>query len=169
MKNWKIMVNSKCCVPFCRGGYSDIRESNSRNNVRNPTLFKVPKVSWFYLDISKSICVHNLCSSSLVYKLPSLVQQKQDLYRKWKSRIKLDRNLTRKDFVCEKHFSDNVLIKHDSMKLKDGSVYLSERERYSLKSEAIPTIFPEYPSYLNSEIKKRKSPTKRKVPECIVS
>lgn len=99
--------------------------------------------------------------------------QDRELFTRWMNKIKLERPLTLRDRVCKKHFKAKEIIKYDSVVLKDGSVFTSNRTRFSLKSGTIPTIFPNYPSYWNTlwntQTKKRKSPSKRIAPERIVS
>lgn len=45
--------------------------------------------------------------------------------------------------------------------MPDGKVVVIERERVSLVTGAVPTIFPNLPSYLTKIKRKRKSPVKR--------
>ena len=64
--------------------------------------------------------------------------------------------------MCELHFAEKVIIKYDEFVI-NGNTERIMRERFKLKDGAIPTIFPNYPSYLNETTKTRKSPLKRKL------
>ena len=62
--------------------------------------------------------------------------------------------------VCERHFDSRFIIRTHSATLADGSVVSSPRDSPILDKDAIPTIFPNVPSYLSST-----APQKRKHPD----
>lgn len=65
-----------------------------------------------------------------------------------------------KSFVCDSHFSEEFIVKYDSFLIEGKRVEIP-RDRWTLKSEAVPHIFPGLPKYLSNNLKSRKSPTKR--------
>lgn len=92
----------------------------------------------------------------------SSLQNNPDLLKKWSNKVKRERPLSTEDKVCELHFDEKVIIKYDEFSI-NGNTKRIMRERFKLKDGAIPTIFPNYPSYLNKTTKTRKSPVKRKL------
>lgn len=64
------------------------------------------------------------------------------------------------DSVCEKHFDESYLDRYFETKLPGGSINQIERDRIRLKNDAIPSIFPDLPHYLN-----RKKPIERIIAE----
>lgn len=62
------------------------------------------------------------------------------------------------DCVCQNHFTENDLIKYVEHKMPDRTVQRIERDIIQLKKGAIPTIFPNLPSYLSNFKKSRKQP-----------
>lgn len=52
------------------------------------------------------------------------------------------------DTVCQKHFSDDNLIKYFESIMPDGSIHKIERRVLKLKKDAVPSIFQELPKYL---------------------
>lgn len=81
--------------------------------------------------------------------------------KQWQRSIpRLDRILSSKDYVCEKHFSEKFIEwNFRTDQLPDKKVFLLPRERPLLLPDAVPTKFPNCPKYLNKE-----SPRKRKPP-----
>lgn len=49
----------------------------------------------------------------------------------------------KKYYVCDLHFEEGDIITHDVLKLADGNIFRSKRDRVILKEGAIPTKFPE--------------------------
>nr|XP_042910253.1 uncharacterized protein LOC122271819 [Parasteatoda tepidariorum] len=97
-------------------------------------------------------------------KVPSLFQAPRDigLLDKWKRSIpRSDRELTSKDFVCALHFKTSEIETHYEVKLADGSIWKTERDRPLLKKDAVPSIFPNLPHYLSDSTSVRKPPSKR--------
>jgi len=67
-----------------------------------------------------------------------------------------------KTVVCEKHFSEQFIIRVDSVTRDDGSVLSVPRQRPKLIADAYPSLFPNTPSYLSSEpARKRRTPEDR--------
>ncbi|CAA3004613.1 THAP domain-containing 9 [Olea europaea subsp. europaea] len=62
--------------------------------------------------------------------------------------------------VCSQHFRDEFLIKEDRYLINGERVCLP-RLKWTLKSGAVPTIFPNLPSYLTKPAKSRKPPAQR--------
>lgn len=67
---------------------------------------------------------------------------------------------TKHSVVCIKHFSESSVIKVDKMTRDDGSILEVPRKRPKLTKGAVPSIFPNLPSYMT-----KKSPVKRKHPD----
>ena len=92
-----------------------------------------------------------------VFSFPS-DSQKRNL---WLSKIpREDFQPTAQSVVCAKHFSEQFIVRSDSVTRPDGSVLVVERTRLKLRDDAYPSIFPNCPSYLSEE-----PPTKRRKPE----
>ncbi|XP_043472994.1 uncharacterized protein LOC122505444 [Leptopilina heterotoma] len=91
------------------------------------------------------------------------VPKSTELIKQWQSAI------PRKDFVvkygqvvCHKHFLPEDIVRKKEVKDPSGKVMASEDlKRPYLKPGRIPSIFPNCPSYLTKNTKKRKSPKKR--------
>ena len=97
-----------------------------------------------------------------VFKFPS-EPEKRDL---WLRKIpRVDYQPSRNSFVCVRHFSDQFIIKTDSVTRSDGTVLSVERTRPKLTPDAYPSIFtnPSCPSYLTAEppVKRRKPDQRR--------
>lgn len=60
------------------------------------------------------------------------------------------------DYVCEQHFDEECLIRYFETKMPDGTIHRIKRDRVSLKSDAVPSIFPNLPQ--NVKKKKKKAP-----------
>jgi hypothetical protein len=64
--------------------------------------------------------------------------------------------------VCEKHFSEEFIVRFDSATRTDGSILTVKRDRPKLSNDAYPSIFPNCPAYLSSEpAPKRRKPEER--------
>jgi hypothetical protein len=59
--------------------------------------------------------------------------------------------------VCEKHFMPDFIIRVDTAKRADGSIVTVPRKTPKLTVDAYPSISPNLPSYLSTEL-----PMKRK-------
>lgn len=71
--------------------------------------------------------------------------------------------LNDKTVVCEKHFSEQFIIRIDTVRRDDGTILSVPRGHPKLTADAVPTLFPNTPSYLSSEPpKKRKAPDERR-------
>ncbi|KAJ8917399.1 hypothetical protein NQ315_002423 [Exocentrus adspersus] len=88
-------------------------------------------------------------------------KEKASLYRvpdddfflnKWQEAIaRGDRPITPKDYVCEKHFKEDDILRRRI--IKD---VVEEYQRPRLKPDAIPSIFPELPEFVLKMVKKRR-------------
>ncbi|XP_018568174.1 RE1-silencing transcription factor B-like [Anoplophora glabripennis] len=88
-------------------------------------------------------------------------KEKASLYRvpdddfflsKWQEAIaREDRPITPKDYVCEKHFKDDDILRRRI--IKD---VVEEYQRPRLKPDAIPSIFPDLPEFILKMVKKRR-------------
>jgi hypothetical protein len=79
----------------------------------------------------------------------------------WLSKIpRADFQPTTQSAVCARHFSEQFIVRSDSVTRPDGSVLTVERTRPKLSDDAYPSVFPNCPSYLSEE-----PPTKRRKPE----
>ena len=74
----------------------------------------------------------------------------------WKKAIsREDMNLTFRSRICDKHFSDELLIKSDSFVIRGEKVEIP-RSRWILKPGSVPHIFQKFPKYLSTHLKVRK-------------
>ena len=81
-------------------------------------------------------------------------------FSKWKKAIpRKDKDLTLKSYICDKHFSDQLLIKSDSFVIKGEKVEIP-RIRWTLRPGSVPHIFQNLPKYLSTDLKVRKSKKK---------
>ena len=65
--------------------------------------------------------------------------------------------------VCERHFDSRFIIRNYTYHRADGSEFTCPREAPILDVDAVPTIFPNTPSYLSSPLPpKRKTPNSRR-------
>ena len=62
--------------------------------------------------------------------------------------------------VCERHFDSRFIIRNYTYHHADGSEFTCPRDAPILDVDAVPTIFPNTPSYLSSPL-----PPKRKAPD----
>lgn len=91
--------------------------------------------------------------------------QDAESLRLWQRRIPRD-GIKSGDRVCEKHFREEEIIRSFEANLNDGTKFILPRVRCSLKSGAVPSIFPNCPKYLSNYSKqKRRSLPKRKINE----
>lgn len=63
--------------------------------------------------------------------------------------------------MCELHFLDSDIERFYTTTVLDGSIFQMKRGTPKIKEDAIPSIFPSFPKYLNNSTKKRKLPTQR--------
>ena len=91
---------------------------------------------------------------------------KSDLKEKWIRKIPRENLLvTKHTVVCIKHFKESDIIRNDILPGKNGGPdVVIPRKRLKLKSDAVPSIFPNLPSYLsdNKVSTVRASPSTRK-------
>jgi len=55
------------------------------------------------------------------------------------------------DCVCEKHFEETYISRYFETEMPDGSIHKIKRGKLLLKSNAIPSIFPDLPQYLTKK------------------
>ena len=79
--------------------------------------------------------------------------------QEWSRKIPRQGQLTSKHYICDLHFEEQFLIKADNF-IIDGQSVSSPRERWKLTPDAVPTLFPNLPTYLSTHISKRQ-PVKR--------
>ena len=72
--------------------------------------------------------------------------------------------MTRSSRVCHEHFKIDDFELYYETKMPDGTVSRIKRGRAKLKDDAVPSIFPEYPTYYQPKVTKRKQPTLRGSP-----
>lgn len=84
----------------------------------------------------------------------------------WNKKIpRADRDLKKNDVVCELHFHSDDVIKIKKYEDEKGNDIIYPLSKPILKSNAIPSIFPNLPSYLSTtNLKKRKPRVQRKSP-----
>ncbi|XP_074100441.1 uncharacterized protein LOC141528336 isoform X1 [Cotesia typhae] len=107
-----------CSVLSCESGRKNARKKNNVCNLRQISLFKIPK------DPEK--------------------------LRKWSSGLNQD--LTANKFICELHFSNDDIIKRDTVELFNSDIFVSDRKKYTLKPNAIPTIIKNNTSLERSDL-----------------
>ncbi|GBO13031.1 hypothetical protein AVEN_40191-1 [Araneus ventricosus] len=101
-----------------------------------------------------------------VFKFPN----EADLKDQWLRKIpRKDFTPTARSVVCVKHFKNDDVIKEDIITLPDGCEEVRARKRFKLKPKAIPSIFPNLPSYLSdintNSLPSRKDPEMRRESE----
>ena len=78
-----------------------------------------------------------------------------DSLLKWQKAIpRQDRKLSSKCYVCDLHFSPELIKKVDKFIINETEVVLP-RERWHLMPGAVPYIFPNVPKYLSFALKRR--------------
>lgn len=90
----------------------------------------------------------------------------RDRLREWLYHIPQELDLdgvTENMGVCEKHFDSRFIIRDYSARRPDGTTISFPRDAPILSSDAIPTVFPNTPSYCSTELpRKRKHPDERR-------
>lgn len=95
-----------------------------------------------------------------IFKFP---KTNPDKLAKWKKSIPRDFEITNHSVVCIKHFAECHIIREDRRIRPDGSELVVKRGKLGLTDDAVPSIFPNLPSYLEKKLPiKRQEPTKRK-------
>ncbi|XP_035205490.1 uncharacterized protein LOC118180519 [Stegodyphus dumicola] len=129
------------------------------SNSYSATCF-VPRCNTGYTSVRQK-------NKSLGIKNPSILRAPKDpvLLDKCRHAIpRADRILSEKDDVCEHHFAVSDIKRFYETKLFDGTIFKLEMGRPRLQEGAIPSIFPNLPSYLSKPSRKRKAPAARNVP-----
>nr|CAI5868527.1 unnamed protein product [Callosobruchus analis] len=88
----------------------------------------------------------------------------EQLRRKWIAAIHREVSFvpTQNTVVCSKHFLESEIITVDTITRPDGSILTCPRKIPKLQPTAIPTIFPNQPSYMTVKLsQKRKDPEQR--------
>ncbi|XP_042145145.1 uncharacterized protein LOC121835224 [Ixodes scapularis] len=79
----------------------------------------------------------------------------------WRNAIpRKDRVLQSSDSLCERHFETHFVSKTWEA-VYNGNVLISTPRKASLSKDAVPTKFPDCPTYLSKETKRRKRPAER--------
>jgi len=74
--------------------------------------------------------------------------------QEWSRKISRQGQLTSKHYICDLHFEEQFIIKSDKFIIDGQSVSLP-REGWHLTLDAVPTLFPNLPTYLSTHISKR--------------
>lgn len=83
------------------------------------------------------------------------------LLGRWTRAIpRADKVLTKTCKVCDVHFQEADIVKTYKHVINGETVEI-DRETWALKSDAVPCLSPNRPSYLSSQRKKRRSPRKK--------
>nr|CAI5854751.1 unnamed protein product [Callosobruchus analis] len=88
----------------------------------------------------------------------------EQLRRKWIGAIHREVSFvpTQNTVVCSKHFLESEIITVDTITRPDGSILICPRKIPKLQPTAIPTSFPNQPSYMTVKLpQKRKDPEQR--------
>lgn len=87
--------------------------------------------------------------------------KEEERLRVWRNAIpRKDRVLQSTDHLCERHFEPHLVSKTWEA-VYNGNVLCQAPRKASLSKDAVPTIFPDCPSYLSKEKKQRKRPAER--------
>jgi hypothetical protein len=92
----------------------------------------------------------NINSDRHLFSVPA------DKCLEWSQKIPRDGQLTSKHYICDIHFEEHFITKSFETAVGGQSVAVL-RERWRLTSDAVPTIFPNIPSYLSKRIIKRRT------------
>ena len=90
---------------------------------------------------------------------------KQELQKQWIKKIPRENLVISKHtVVCVKHFKEEDIVRNDILPGKNGEPdIIIPRKRLKLKSDAVPSLFPNLPAYLSdTQPATRASPSKRK-------
>jgi THAP domain len=94
-----------------------------------------------------------------VFRFPKDAERKQQWLRKIPQELLAD-EVTDAMVVCERHFEPRFILREYVHRHPDGTTFTSPRDLPVLDAEAVPTIFPNLPSYLSTPL-----PAKRKAPD----
>jgi len=94
-----------------------------------------------------------------VFRFPKEESRKQEWLRRIPQQL-LSEDVTDAMVVCEKHFEPHFIQREQTCFRPDGMSFTCVRDTPVLDPSAVPTIFPNTPSYLTSPL-----PTKRKAPD----
>ncbi|KAH6942848.1 hypothetical protein HPB50_010992 [Hyalomma asiaticum] len=75
----------------------------------------------------------------------------------------LDKTLTSSCVVRDIHFQDSDLVK-EFVRTINGDVFIIPRDKWALKDNALPGLFPRCPAYLSEHLGESKQPALRPVP-----
>lgn len=88
--------------------------------------------------------------------------KEEERLRVWRNAIpRKDRILQSTDHLCERHFEPHLVSKTWEA-VYNGNVLCRAPRKASLSKDAVPTLFPDCPSYLSKEKKQRKRPAERR-------
>ncbi|KAH6945332.1 hypothetical protein HPB50_007886 [Hyalomma asiaticum] len=81
--------------------------------------------------------------------------------QEWQHAIpRSDRKLMSSCVVCDLHFMEEDIVKNFVHNVC-GDVVVIPRDKWSLKDDALPRLFPNCPKYLSKPLRKRKAPAVR--------
>lgn len=157
-----------CGVPYCRSGKRP-RTAVKNENVEKLHFFKAkvrPDNITFPIYLNFVRNQHQRILFEFLFYLLNWeyifwISQSDEQLADWQKAVqRKDRQLTSRDCVCSLHFQSNdIECVFSKILMPDGSVYEYKQKNVRLKATAIPTIFPNYPSYCVPKLKKP-----RKVP-----
>lgn len=76
---------------------------------------------------------------------------------------RLDKKLSSTCSVCDLHFHDDDISKVFEHNIR-GELVVIPRNKWALKDDVVPQLFPNCPSYLSKSTRKRKAPARRLSP-----
>nr|CAI5870327.1 unnamed protein product [Callosobruchus analis] len=112
----------------------------------------------------RSCCVPRCNSNYLSYISSFAFPKDEQLRRKWIAAIHREVSFvpTQNTVVSSKHFLESEIITVDTITRPDDSILTCPRKIPKLQPTAIPTIFPNQPSYMTVKLpQKRKDPEQR--------
>jgi len=96
------------------------------------------------------------------FRFPKDETKRQEWLRRIPQELLSD-DITDDMVVCEKHFEQRFIVREFTYPQQDGSSFTCPRDVPVLDSDAVPTLFPNTPSYLSSPLPpKRKTPNERR-------
>ena len=94
-----------------------------------------------------------------IFRFPKDAVKKAEWLRRIPQEL-LSEDISDDMVVCERHFDSRFIILNYTYRQPDGSEFTCPRDAPILDPDAVPTIFPNTPSYLSSPL-----PPKRKAPD----
>jgi hypothetical protein len=118
------------------------------------------------LNMPSKCCVPN-CSSNYnstnTYLTVFSFPKDEEMKKRWIKCIHRESfNPTKYSVVCIKHFAESSIIRVDKMTRNDGSLLEVARKIPKLIKNAVPSIFPNQPSYMTKVSPKKTKTSRRK-------